>query len=60
MVFNVDERVHARDMLHFDTDSTTMVYDNSANIHIYNKKYMFVGEIRKGAKRPLRLSTLPN
>ena len=46
-VLNVDERVCPRDLLPFDTDSTTMVYDNSANVHICNKQNMFVGEIKK-------------
>ena len=46
-VLNVDERVCPRDLLPFDTDSTTMVYDNSANVHICNKQKKFVGEIRK-------------
>ena len=31
----------------YDTDSTTMVCDNSANVQICNKRNMFVGEIRK-------------
>ena len=46
-VLNVDERVCPRDLLPFDTDSTTMVCDNSANVHICNKRNMFVGEIKK-------------
>ena len=46
-VLNVDERVRTRDLLPYDTDSTTMVYDNSANVHICNKRNMFGGEIRK-------------
>ena len=46
-VLNVDERVRTRDLLPYDTDSTTMVCDNSANVHICNKRNMFVGEIRK-------------
>ena len=46
-VLNVDECVCPRDLLPFDTDSTTMVCDNSENVHIYNKQNMFVGEIRK-------------
>ena len=46
-VLNVDERVSPRDLLPYDTDSTTMVCDNSANFHICNKQNMFVGDIRK-------------
>ena len=46
-VLNVDERVCTRDLLPYDTDSTTMVCDNSANVHICKKRNMFVGEIRK-------------
>ena len=44
-VLNVDERVRTRDLLQYDTDSATMVCDNSANVHICNKQNMFVGEI---------------
>ena len=46
-VLNVDERVRTRDLLPYDTDSTTMVCDNIANVHICNKRNMFVVEIRK-------------
>ena len=46
-VLNVDERVRTRYLLPYDTDYTTMVCDNSVNVHIYNKQNMFVGEIRK-------------
>ena len=46
-VLNVDERVRTRDLLPYDTDSTNMVCDNSASVHICNKQNMFVGEIRK-------------
>ena len=34
-------------MLHYDTVSSTMVYDNSANVHICNRHNMFSVEIRK-------------
>ena len=46
-VLNVDGRCRSRDRLHYDTDSSTMVYDNSVNVHICNWHNMFVGEIRK-------------
>ena len=46
-VLNVDKRVHTRYLLQYDRDSATMVCDNSVNVHICNKKNMFVGEIRK-------------
>ena len=46
-VLNVDEHVRTRDLLPYDTNYTTMVYDNSANVHICNKQNMFVREIRK-------------
>ena len=36
-VLNVDKHVSTKDLLPYDTDSTTMVYDNSANVHICNK-----------------------
>ena len=41
-VINIDKCVRTRDLLPYDTDSTTMVCDNSANVHIYNKQNMFV------------------
>ena len=44
-VLNVDEHVRTRDLLPYDTDSTTMVCDNSANVHICNKRNMFVGRL---------------
>ena len=44
---NVDERVSTRYLLPYDTYSTTMVCDNSENVHIYNKRKMFVRDIRK-------------
>ena len=46
-VLNVDERCLSRDTLHYETYSSTMVCDNSANVHICNRRKMFVGEIRK-------------
>ena len=48
-VLNVDERarrVRENGMFSFDTDSSTIVCDNSANVHICNSKSMFVGELR--------------
>ena len=47
-VFNVDERVARRnnETLSHDSDSTTMVCDNSANVHICNNRSMFVGELQ--------------
>ena len=44
---NVDERIRTRDLLPYDTDSTTVVCDNSADVHSCNKLNMFVGEIIK-------------
>ena len=41
------KRIRPRDLLPYDTDSTTIVFDNSVNVHICNKRNMFVGEIRK-------------
>ena len=46
-VLNVDKRVRTRYLLTYDTDSTTMVCNNSTNVQIYNKQNMFVGEIIK-------------
>ena len=41
----LDEKVCGRDSQHFDTDSSVMVCDNSANVHVCNQKSMFIGEI---------------
>ena len=46
-ILNVDKRVRTRDLLPYDTDSTTMVCYNSVNFHIFNNQNTFVGEIRK-------------
>ena len=48
-VLNVDERAQRtreNGMTAFDTDSATIVCDNSANVHICNERSMFVGELR--------------
>ena len=48
MVLNIDERtrrIGEHGMMSFDTDSSTIVCDNSANVHICNSKSMFVGEL---------------
>ena len=48
-VLNVDERtrrVRENGMMSFDADSSTIVCDNSANVHICNSRSMFVGELR--------------
>ena len=46
-VRNVDELCQSRDRLRYDTDSSTMICDNSSNVHICNRRNVFVGEIRK-------------
>ena len=48
---NVDVRVRNRDLLQYDTDSSTMVCNNSANVHICNKRTIFVGEMRSSANQ---------
>ena len=46
-VLNIDDRVNnlERDLSTWDTDSSSMVCDNSANVHICNKRSMFVGDL---------------
>ena len=46
-VLNVDELCISRDRLHYETDSSTVVCDNRANVCICNRRNMFVGEIIK-------------
>ena len=46
-VLNVGELFQSRYRLHYDTHSSTMVCDKRANFRIYNRRNMFVGEIRK-------------
>ena len=45
-VLNIDKRTNERSSLTFDTDSTTVVCDNSANVHVCNDKKSFVGELQ--------------
>ena len=46
-VLNIDERsAHAGSGSHFDTDSSEILVDNSANVHICNDKKMCVGKLR--------------
>ena len=46
-VLNIDDRVNnlERDLTTWDPDSSSMVCDNSANVHICNNRSMFVGEL---------------
>ena len=46
-VINVDERCQSRDRLNYETYYSTMVCENNVNVHICNRRNMFVGEIRK-------------
>ena len=48
-VLNIDKRVQD-EAVSFDTDSSTVICDNSANVHICNDKSMFIGEIGKTNK----------
>ena len=43
---NIDQRIQNQ-ALSFDTDSSTIICDNSANVHICNNKKMFIGAIRR-------------
>ena len=44
-VLNLDDKIQA-ETVSFDTDSTHIVCDNSANVHICNDKSMFIGNMR--------------
>ena len=48
-VLNIDERVTRRnnETISHDLDSTTMVCDISANVHICNNILVFVGELQR-------------
>ena len=46
-VLNIDDRLNslAQDVATWDTNSSSMVCDNSANVHICNDRKMFVGDL---------------
>ena len=43
---NIDKRLQDQ-AISFDADSSSIVCDNSANVHVCNNKSMFVGAIRR-------------
>ena len=45
-VLNLDDKIQA-ETVSFDTDSSHIICDNSANVHICNDKSMFIGDTRK-------------
>ena len=45
VALNIDKRIQDR-TLNFDTDASTIICDNSANVHICNDKNSFVGPLR--------------
>ena len=46
---NIDKRLQDQS-LNFDTDASTIICDNSANVHICNDKRMFIGPMRRTAQ----------
>lgn len=44
-VLNIDDMTNARSTFSFDSDASTVICDNSANVHVCNNEKMFVGEI---------------
>ncbi len=44
-VLNINDKTSARSLLNFDSNSSSFVCNNSANVHICNNKGMFIGEI---------------
>ena len=45
-VLNIDRRIQDQ-LASFNTDSRTIICDNSANVHVCNDNKMFIGEIRR-------------
>ena len=45
-LLNIDKRTNKRSSLSFDSDSTTVVCDNSVNVHVCNSKQFFVGKLQ--------------
>ena len=45
-VLNIDERANQLSSHRFDSDSVTVICDNSANVHVCNTKSCCVGEIK--------------
>ena len=41
-VLNIDKRTNERSSLSFDSDSSAVVCDNSANIHVCNNRQSFL------------------
>ena len=46
VALNIDTRLQDGS-LNFDTDSSTIICDNSANVHICNDKNVFIGDLRR-------------
>ena len=44
-VLNIDSRTNERNTVSFDSDATTVVCDNSANVHICNDRKCFIGDL---------------
>ncbi len=44
-VLNIDDLSTQRSTTHFDSDASSVICDNSANVHVCNDDNMFVGEI---------------
>ena len=45
-VLNIDQRADQCNTIAFDSDSSSVVCDNSANVHICNTRQSFVGELK--------------
>ena len=45
-VLNIDKRTNERSSIVFDSDSSSVVCDNSANVHICNSRQSFIGELK--------------
>ena len=44
-VLNINQRTNERSILSFDPDSSSLVVDNSANVHVCNKRESFIGKL---------------
>ncbi len=45
-VLNIDDMTAQRSTFSFDSDATSVICDNSANVHVCNDRNMFVGDIQ--------------
>lgn len=57
VALNIDKQLQDGS-LNFDTDSSTIICENSANVHICNNKNVFIGELRRTDKHYVAVATI--